>query len=127
MAYESDELDGVVQIYVRSWPDGAHKVQASNGGGRLPAWGPGGELYYWQTGENVLRVMRTRETGGQLTFGTAEPVWQDDVAAAVARRLLIAVPNARFDIDPRGTGFLVLEKTSPDSGPDLKSPIVVVP
>ena len=127
VAYESDELDGVVQIYVRSWPDGAHKVQASNGGGRLPAWGPGGELYYWQTGENVLRVMRTRETGGQLTFGTAEPVWPGDVAAAVARRLLIAVPNARFDIDPRGTGFLVLEKTSPDAGPDLKSPIVVLP
>ena len=88
VAYESDELDGVVQIYVRSWPDGAHKVQASNGGGRLPAWGPGGELYYWQTGENMLRVMRTRETGGQLTFGTAEPVWQGDVAAAVAQRLL---------------------------------------
>ena len=28
MAYESDELDGIVQIYVRSWPDGAHKVLA---------------------------------------------------------------------------------------------------
>jgi hypothetical protein len=54
-------------------------------------------------------------------------VWLGDVAAAVAQRLLIAVPNARFDIDPRGTGFLVLERTSPDSGPDLKSPIVVVP
>ena len=60
VAYESDELDGVVQVYVRSWPDGAHKVRASSGGGRLPAWGPGGELYYWQTGENMLRVIRTQ-------------------------------------------------------------------
>jgi hypothetical protein len=74
----------------------------------------------------VLRVVRTRETNGQLTLGTAEPVWQGDVAASVLRRVLIAVPNARFDIDPRGTRFLVLEKATPDSGPELKSPIVVV-
>jgi serine/threonine-protein kinase len=126
VAYESDELDGVVQIYVRSWPDGVRKVQASTGGGRLPSWGPNGELYYWQTGENVLRVIRARETGGQLTLGPADPVWQGDVASAVLRRLLIAVPNARFDIEPRGERFLVLERLSPDSGPDLKSPIVVL-
>ena len=36
VAYESDELDGVVQVYVRSWPDGAHKVRATSGG-RAPA------------------------------------------------------------------------------------------
>src|SRR6185436_14176373 len=82
-AYESDELDGVVQIYVRSWPDGAHKLQASTRGARLPAWGPNGELYYWETGEDVLRVVRTRDTAGQLTLGAPEPVWKDDVATAV--------------------------------------------
>ena len=127
VAYESDELDGVVQVYVRSWPDGGHKVQASAGGGRLPAWGPNGELYYWQTGGDVLRVVRTGETNGQLTLGTAEPVWQGDVAAAVLRRLVITVPNGRFDIDPQGTRFLALEKSTPDSGPDLTSPVVIVP
>ena len=44
LAYESDELDGIVQIYVRSFPDGAHKVRASTGGARLPVWGADGEL-----------------------------------------------------------------------------------
>ena len=127
VAYESDELDGVVQVYVRSWPDGGRKVQASTGGGRWPTWGPGGELYYWQTGQDMLRVVRTREAGGQLTLGAAESVWQGDVAAAVLRRLMITVPNARFDVDPRASRFLVLEKAIADAGPDLKSPIVVVP
>ena len=104
-----------------------HKVQASTGGGRLPAWGPNGELYYWQTGEDVLRVVRTRETNGQLTLGTAEPVWQGDVGPAVLRRLVITVPNGRFDIDPRGARFLALEKSTTDDSPDLKSPVVVMP
>ena len=126
VAYESDELDGVVQVYVRSWPDGAHKVRASSGGGRLPAWGPRGELYYWQTGEDMLRVIHTKESGGQLTIGAAASAWPGDVAAAVLRRLVIAVPNSRFDIDPAGARFLVLEKATADSGPDLKSPIVVL-
>ena len=127
VAYESDELDGVVQVYVRSWPDGAHKVRASSGGGRLPAWGPGGELYYWQTGEDMLRVIHTKESGGQLTIGAAASAWPGDVAAAVLRRLVITVPNSRFDIDPAGARFLVLEKATADSGPDLKSPIVIMP
>ena len=115
------------RIYVRSWPDGGRKVQASNGGGRLPAWGPNGDLYYWQTGEDVLRVVRTRETNGPLTLGTAEPVWPGDVGSAVLKRLVITVPNGRFDIDPPGARFLALEQTSADAGPDLKSPVVVVP
>ena len=125
MAYESDELDGVVQVYVRSWPDGAHKVQASTGGARLPVWGPNGELYYWQTGENMLRVIRTRETGGQLSISPAEPVWKADVASAVLRRIVITTPNARFDVDRPGARFLVLEKASAEAGPELRAPIVV--
>ena len=80
LAYESDELDGVVQVYVRSFPDGAHKVRASTGGARWPVWDVKGNLHYWQTGENILHVVHTRESGGQLTVGTPEPVWKRDVA-----------------------------------------------
>ncbi len=126
VAYESDELDGVVQVYVRSWPDGAHKVRASTGGARSPVWGANGELYYWQTGESLLRVVRTRENGRQLTIGTPEPVWKSDVASAMLRRVVVTLPNGRFDIDPSGARFLVLEKATPDSGPTLRSPIVVL-
>jgi serine/threonine-protein kinase len=126
IAYESDELDGVVQIYVRSWPDGGHKLRASSGGGRLPAWGPGGELYYWQTGEDSLRVIRTRESDGQLTLSPPDAAWKDDVAAAVLQRVMITVPNGRFGVEPAGSRFLLLEKAVVDRGPSLKSPVVVL-
>ncbi len=126
VAYESDELDGVVQVYVRSWPDGAHKVRASVGGARLPTWGPDGALYYWQTGEGVLRVIRTREIAGQLTVAPPESVWSGAAAAAVLRRIVITLPNGRFDLDPPGARFLVLERSTPDAMPGLRSPIVVL-
>ncbi len=126
VAYESDELDGVVQVYVRSWPDGAHKVRASVGGARLPTWGPDGALYYWQTGEGVLRMLRTREIGGQLTVGPPEAVWQGKSAATVHGRIVITLPNGRFDLDPPGGRFLVLERSTPDPTPGLRSPIVVL-
>jgi serine/threonine protein kinase/Tol biopolymer transport system component len=126
VAYESDELDGVVQVYVRSWPDGGHKVRASSGGARSPVWGVNGDLYYWQTGESLLRVVRTRESDGQLTIGTREPVWKSDMASAMLRRVVVTLPNGRFDIEPSGARFLVLEKATPDSGPTLRSPIVVL-
>jgi serine/threonine protein kinase/Tol biopolymer transport system component len=126
VAYESDELDGVVQVYVRSWPDGAHKVRVSAGGARWPVWGASGEVYYWQTGENGLRMVRTREAAGQLAVGPAESVWTGGVATAVLKRAVITVPNARFDLDPRAGRFLVLERASDNAGPELKSPIIML-
>ena len=39
IAYESDELDAIVQIYLRSFPDGAHKLRTSNEGGRCRCGG----------------------------------------------------------------------------------------
>ena len=126
VAYESDELDGIVQIYVRAWPDGTRKVRASADGARLPAWGANGELYYWETGENMLRVIRTREHGGQLTIAPPEPVWKSNIAPDVLRRVVITTPNGRYDIDPAGARFWVLEKAAADAGADLKAPIVVL-
>ncbi len=126
VAYESDELDGVVQIYVRAWPDGTGKVLASTGGARWPAWGANGELFYWETGDNMLRVTRTRAHDGQLTVGPAEPVWTGNIATDVLRRIVITTPNARFDNDPRAARFLVLEKAQAGPGPELRAPIVVI-
>jgi Tol biopolymer transport system component len=126
VAYESDELDGVVQVYVRAWPDGTGKILASTGGARWPAWGANGELFYWQTGENMLRMLRTREQGKQLTIGAAEPVWASAIAPEVLRQIVITTPNARFDVDPHRSRFLVLEKGNAGTAPDLRSPVVVL-
>jgi len=126
VAYESDELDGIVQVYVRSWPDGTHKVRASPDGARLPAWGANGELYYWETGDNMLRVIHTKEQGGQLTVGAPEAVWKGSIGPDVLRRVVVTTPNGRYAVDPAGPRFLVLEKASADAGPELKAPIVVL-
>jgi eukaryotic-like serine/threonine-protein kinase len=46
LAYTSDET-GRYEIYVRTFPDGAHKWQVSNAGGVLPQWRRDGrELFY---------------------------------------------------------------------------------
>ena len=91
VAYESDELDGVVQVYVRSFPDGAHKVRASPTGGRWPAWDSNGNLHYWQTTDDTLRAVHTTEKGGLLLVGTAQAVWRNAVDPAVLKRVVITL------------------------------------
>jgi serine/threonine protein kinase len=126
VAYESDELDGVVQVYARSFPEGVHKVRASTGGARWPAWDANRNLHYWQTGEGILRVMRTQEESGQLIVGNPEPVWGDEAGAAVRDRAVVTVAGARYDLEPTGTRFLMLERTTPPSAPDLSQPLIVL-
>jgi hypothetical protein len=99
---------------------------ASTGGGRWPVWGASGELYHWETGDNMLRVTRTRVHDGQLTVGPAESVWTSNIASDVLRRIVITTPNARFDHDPRVARFLVLEKAQAGPEPELRAPIVVM-
>ncbi|MGI9518227.1 MAG: protein kinase domain-containing protein [Pirellulaceae bacterium] len=56
IAYESDEMDGVVQIYVRSFPDMQNKLQVSEHGARQPRFSPAqDELYFWSTGIQQFR------------------------------------------------------------------------
>jgi Protein kinase domain/WD40-like Beta Propeller Repeat len=126
LAYESDEVDGVVQVYVRSFPDGGHKVRASTGGARWPAWDSDGTLHYWQTGENMMLSARTHLANGQLVVNAPEPAWPGDIAATVLARAVISVAGARYDIDPTGTRFLVLESAVDDSRPHLAQPLIVL-
>ncbi len=126
VAYESDEVDGVVQVYARSFPDGGHKVRASTGGARWPTWDSNGNLHYWQTGENQMLSARTRQANGQLIVDAPGPVWPGDLAAAVLARAVISVAGARYDVDPTGTRFLLLESATGDSRADLSQPLIVL-
>jgi serine/threonine protein kinase/Tol biopolymer transport system component len=126
IAYESDEVDGVVQVYVRSFPGGDHKVRASTGGARWPAWDSEGSLYYWQTGENRLQRVRTRQEGARLIVDAPEPVWSGPIGDAVLSRVMISVAGARYDVVPHGSRFLVLEASGRDSMPDFRQPQIVV-
>jgi serine/threonine-protein kinase len=121
VAYESDEVDAIVQIYVRSFPDGAHKIRVSTGGARLPVWGRGGHLYYRHTGEDRVHLVRTKIDRGVLAVESVEPVW-----AAEPSRLLITVAGARFDVNPADTKFMALEGAGPALAPPFSRPVVVL-
>jgi Tol biopolymer transport system component len=125
VSYESDELDGVVQVYVRSFPEGTHKVRAVSAGARWPAWDTSGNLYYLRTNDRTVQMVPTKEDLGQLSVGTSQPVWGDRTAAAVLKRVVITVAGARFDVEAGGTRLLALESAAADSGPERSHPIVV--
>jgi hypothetical protein len=125
VSYESDELDGVVQVYVRSFPHGTHKVRAAPAGGRWPAWDILGNLYYLRTTDRTVQMIPTKEDLGQLSVGTSQPVWGDPTADAVLKRVVITVAGARFDVESSGTRLLALESAAGDPRAELSHPIVV--
>ncbi len=126
VSYESDEIDGVFQVYVRSFPDGARKVRASPGAARWAAWDAHGNLHYWQTGDDTLWAVHTTEKSGQLFIGTPQSIWRDSIKSAVLRRVVNPVAGARYDLEPSGARFLVLERAAGGSGAALSHPIVVL-
>ena len=126
VAYESDEVDGVVQVYARSFPDGSDKVRASTSGARWPAWDSRGNLHYWQTGENMMFLAQTWQVNGQLIVDPPEPAWPGDSGARVISRAYITGAGGRYDVDPTGTRYLILESAVDASRLDLSQPVIVL-
>jgi Tol biopolymer transport system component len=130
IAYESDELDGIVQVYARTFPDGAHKVRVSPGGARWPVWGHGGDLYYYQTGENKLHLAHTRRQGDQLIVTGDEFVFGEPGKEPPAlARLVITVAGARYDVHTTGTAaarYLTLEAATTDTPAAPSRPVIVL-
>ena len=125
VSYESDELDGLVQIYVRSFPDGANKIRVSPAGARLPAWDSRGNLNYWQTPEYSMWTAHPTEKGGQLIVDTPQAVWRGANAPTLLRRILTPLWGTGYDVDPAGGRFLVLETPATSSVPQYSDPIIV--
>jgi serine/threonine-protein kinase len=125
VAYESDELDGVFQVYVRSFPDGAHKVRASPSGARWAAWDAHGNLHYWQTQDDTLQTVDTTEKNGQLFVSAPHGVWRGPIDA-VRERIVNPVAGARYDLEPNATRFLVLESAAGSSSVRLSHPVMVL-
>ena len=124
--YESDELDGLVQVYVRSFPEGANKIRVSPVGARLPAWDSHGNLHYWQTPEYTMWAVHPREKNGQPVVGTPEAVWRGTDAPTLLRRIVTPLWGTGYDVDPGGTRFLVLETPATSSPPQLSHPTIVL-
>jgi Tol biopolymer transport system component len=130
IAYESDELDGIVQVYARTFPEGAHKVRVSAGGARWPVWGHGGDLYYYETGESKLHLAHTRRQGDQLIVTGDEFVFGEPGKEPPAlARLVITVAGARYDVHTPSSSaarYLTLESATTDTPPALSRPVIVL-
>jgi hypothetical protein len=119
-----------VQVYARTFPDGAHKVRVSPGGARWPVWGHGGDLYYYQTGANKLHLAHTRQQGEQLIVTGDEFVFGEPGKEPPAfSRLVITVAGARYDVHTTSSSaarYLALESSTTDTTPALSRPVIVL-
>jgi Tol biopolymer transport system component len=126
VSYESNELDGVFHVYVRSFPDGGHRARASSGGARWPAWDRRRNLHYWRTEDDTLWVVPTMEKSGELALRPPQSIWRGPAAAAVLTRIDNPVAGARYDLEPEGTRFLVLERSTVAQSGGRSHPIIVL-
>jgi hypothetical protein len=125
VAHESDEVDALVQVYVRSFPDGGNKVRASAAGARGAAWGRAGELYYWETSQQRPLVSHARREGGRLLAGAGQPIFAGPRPAAMVRAI-IGGGWSRFEVHPSGRRFLMLETAATSLTPALSRPVIVL-
>ncbi len=127
MAYESDEVDALVQAYVRSFPGGDHKIHASTGGARWPVWGRGMDLYFWNTSVHSLTLARLREERDKLVVDGSGPIWLDHAGRPPAvERVTVSITGGGFDVDPARERFLFLETTAESIEPPLMRPVLVL-
>jgi Tol biopolymer transport system component len=126
VAYESDELDGVVEVYVRSFPDGAGKTQASTTGARWPRWGAGSDLYCWYSSVGRLQRIEGRVDAGRFTVVRVSPAWPSTEAGdSRSGSLTVSPAYAGYDVDISRARFLMLEKDEPAPQPTYQRPVVV--
>jgi serine/threonine-protein kinase len=98
LAYESDE-SGRFEIYLRSFPDGGHRIQVSDGGGVHPVWARSGKELFYQA---PLEGSRWRMMVADLS--------QEDPLRIARGRGLFEIPFARaYDVFPDGQHFAMLE------------------
>jgi dipeptidyl aminopeptidase/acylaminoacyl peptidase len=126
VAYESDELDSRVEVYLRSFPDGGGKTRASSEASRWPAWGPGGQLYQWSTGTARLHVVGMRSAEDRLLPEPPRPVWPETAEPPALARLVITPAGARYDVHPAAGRFLFLETAAPSLEAPFASPVLVL-
>jgi hypothetical protein len=120
LAYESDELDAVLGVYVVPFGRPGPRANASRPAGRWPVWGARGELFYWVPFPSEMRRVTFREEGGALQVRTDEAVW------APPGREGNRLPAPVYDFDSVTRRFLYLEAPRPDTPPPPYQPVLFV-
>ena len=114
MAYVSDE-SGQFEVYVRSYPDGAHKIAVTTGGGREPWWSPDGRELFYRNGNKMMAI----EVDDQQELRTNEPrvLFEGDLW------IQPGFLNRNYDVSPDGSSFLIL--TGGQDAPESRLNVVL--
>jgi eukaryotic-like serine/threonine-protein kinase len=98
LAYISDE-SGRFEIYIRSFPDGAGKWQASVNGGMQPRWRSDGRELYYVEASTLMAVAVS--TGQGLTLGLPQKLFEStDLRSAKA--------PPSYDVSANGQKFVTI-------------------
>ena len=111
IAYVSDE-GRTFQVFARSFPDGATKVQVSTEGGVQPEWRADGTEIFFLALDSTLMAADVRPKGKELAIGAAQPLF-----------LTNAEPNrvfrSQYAAGADGQRFLVMSPLVPPSASRL--------
>jgi Tol biopolymer transport system component/tRNA A-37 threonylcarbamoyl transferase component Bud32 len=114
MAYLSDE-SGPHQVYVRSFPDGATKIQISAAGGNQPEWRRDGKELFFLAPDSTLMAATVRMNGTQLVVDAPEPLFQThvDQTQVIRSHYAASVDGQRFLVlapvgDPKASPFIAV-------------------
>jgi serine/threonine-protein kinase len=128
VAYESDELDSIFEIYVRPVEGAGPKVRASQTGARRPRFGTPGRLYYWQSSRGGIQRIDHHTVGDRFVVDGVGSVWpgSPEEISAFARRVLVVSSYGGYDVDPAAERFLLLERTLSPAEAPYRRPVIVL-
>jgi dipeptidyl aminopeptidase/acylaminoacyl peptidase len=91
LAYSSDET-GIIEVYVREYPDHGGKIQISNGGGNFPIWSRDGNRLFCTNGDRDNQLMIASYTLRGNSFRPEKAHLWSEI------RLPFAPPSRSYDV-----------------------------
>ena len=116
VAYISNE-SGREEVYVRSFPGGEGKWQASTGGGSVPRWSRRGDELFFFTGSDLIvvsvRPKPSLELGAPRKLFSYRPLNFDRISGIYES----------YDVSPDGQRFVMLER-APEQTPSVTLAVI---
>jgi len=103
VAYESNE-SGIIEVYVRSFPDGGRPWPISRGSGAIPIWSPsGGEILYGHPERGI--VAATVEFGAEVRVPSSTVLLSNTTPFELSA---VGRPSASYEVSPDGERLLLI-------------------
>ena len=110
LAYTTNETDGLINVFVTSFPDARTKFVVSRGGGTEPRWSRNGRELFFESG-GQLKVVDV-PAGSAFAPGNPRTLF----SLAGYRR---ARNRQQYDVSPDGTRFLMIRERGATTAPSV--------